>query len=120
MTQLNEIKRMQQLAGILIEGRADNILAKVVAVVKDEYDKGNKNDIVSLMNTVNKKTKYRVNDASVTNGPLIGMEGFTVGYFAVLVSLVDKNKYKSALSKEASKEDIKYTKIGDWWIRLWD
>ena len=111
---------MISLKELLNEGMADNILVKVVAVVKDEYAKGNKNNIVSLMNTVNKKTKYRVDDAAVNSGPMIGMEGFTVGNFAVLVSLVDKSKYKSALSKEASEEDIKYTKIGNWWIRLWD
>jgi hypothetical protein len=111
---------MISLKKILSEGMADNILVKVIAVVKDEYAKGNKNDIVSLMNTVNKKTKYRVYDAHANNGPASGMQGFTVGEFAVLVCLVDKSKYKSALSKQESKENIKYTKIGNWWIRLWD
>ena len=119
---LTEFKKLirEEVRKVVNEGMADNILAKVIAVVKDEYDKGNENDIVSLMDAVNKKTKYRVNDASVTNGPLIGMKGFTVGDFAVLVSLVDENEWKDLLSKEALEEDIKYTKIGDWWIRLWD
>ncbi len=107
---------MIKLKDLLKEGMADNILVKVIAVVKDEYAKGNKNDIVSLMNTVNKKTGYKVYNANANNGPASGMKGFTVGNFDVLVCLVDKSKYKSELSKENNK----YTKIGNWWIRLWD
>ena len=96
---------------------ADKILVKVIAVVEDEYNKGNKEDIVSLMKKVGKKTGYRVDDAYTSSGPAEGMEAFTVGSYDVLVCLADKSEYKSALSKQ---KDAKYTKIGDWWIRLWE
>jgi hypothetical protein len=120
-TQINETKRMQLLAGLITENEiregkmADRILVKVIAAIKDEYTKGNKNDTKSLMNAISEKTGYKVYDARAQSGPAAGMEGFTVGNYDVIVSLVDKNIYKSTLSKEESE----YNKIGNWWIRVW-
>jgi hypothetical protein len=44
----------------------------------------------------------------------LGLSGFRVG-FDVVVSLADNSKYKSVLSKE----DVKYTIIGNWYIAAW-
>jgi hypothetical protein len=90
------------------------LLKKVIAIVEDEYAKGNKNDVVSLMNTVSDKTGYKAYDARANYGPASGMKGFRVG-FDVVVSLADNSKYKSVLSKE----DVKYTIIGNWYIGAW-
>ena len=107
----------EEIKKVIREGKlSDRILTKVIAVVKDEYANGNKNDTKSLMNAVGSKTGYIVRDARSNSGPSMGMQGFTVGNYHAIVSLVDKSSYKSELSK--SQTD--YTKIGNWWISAWD
>ena len=117
----SELKQIikEEIDKVISEGMVDRILEKTIAVVKEEESKGNKNDTKALMNSVGKKTGYKVDNALSYEGPTKGMQGFTVGEFAVVVHLADKPKYKSELDKEITQYNLEYTKIGNWWVRKW-
>ena len=110
-----ELKQLihEEIRKVLSEGKKEKLLQKVIDIVTQEYNKGNKNNFIAMMDAVEEQTGYQVRDYTVSRGTIRGMKAFMVGNFMVIVSLADKPIYKSEL------EGVKHTEVGDWYIRIW-
>jgi hypothetical protein len=128
---INEILRMQQLAGIITESQLNELhgndkrmpvwFKKVVDTVKDEYNKGNKDNIDAMMAAVDKKIKLGTQLEYAQRGPSKGMPGFMVGNYMIMVTLANKPKWMASEDKyEKEDPSIMRTKVGNWIIRTWD
>ena len=122
--QINEIRRMQQLAGLIKESINEitrkNVLPAVINVVKKAYKEGNTSDIDALEEMIGDELNIETSIGYVTEDPQTNGMGFIlIGAPAAticVVDLVNKPKYQQALDSE---EDSNYTKIGNWWVRAW-
>jgi hypothetical protein len=128
--QLNEIKRMQVLAGIITENqevkeikiKKSEVLPNVIRITEQAFKEGNKSDIKALEEKIGEeldiKTQYGIYFDLDSDSSLNGMKYIMVGSAIntiCVVNLVDKPEY----IEELNKEDSEYTKIGNWWIRPW-
>ncbi len=126
--QLNEVRRMQVLAGLITENQEINeikkseVLSNVIKITEQAVKEGNTSDIKALEEKIGKelkiKTQYGIYYDMESDSMLNGMKYFMVGSpinTICVVNLADEPEYVEGLNKENSE----YTKIGNWWVRPW-
>ena len=123
-TQINEIKRMQQLDGLINKNQEINeikkseVLPQVIKITEQAVKEGNTSDFKALKEKIAEELNIKTQSGSVYKSVLDGMKYILVGSpidTICIIVLADKSEYVKELDSESSK----YTKIKNWWVRAW-